>query len=48
MVSLEKDGTGVAGMESMDCSTDGGSLPKKRKRTGVCVTRFGCVSSFSQ
>ncbi|TNN53653.1 hypothetical protein EYF80_036119 [Liparis tanakae] len=32
VVSLGKDGTGVAGMDRMDCSTDGGSLPGKRER----------------
>lgn len=31
MVSLGKDGTGVAGMESRDCSTDDGSLPEHRE-----------------
>lgn len=33
---MEKVGTGVAGMESMDCSTDGGSLPTDREVRG-CV-----------
>lgn len=41
MVSLGKDGTGVAGMDSRACSTDDGSLPEMRKtsvrfRAAVC------------
>lgn len=47
MVSLGKDGTGVAGMDSRACSTDDGSLPEMRKtsvrfKAGVCQRPVRC------